>query len=66
MDPINVEARWSWSNFICGVFCGAAGLGCAFAGCSIDGPLPIADAVTAKVGAAGGMVTAAFAGGLAG
>lgn len=66
MNPVNVMNGWSWSNFVCGAFCGIAGGACALAGCSVDGPAPIADAALLKVSIGGGVVSAAFVGGLAG
>ena len=48
MIPINEMSAWSWGDFVCGIFCAAAGGVCTLAGCSIDGPSPVADATLAK------------------
>ncbi len=66
MKPINVMNGWSWSNFICGAFCGITGGACALAGCAVDGPSPIADATLLKLSVGGGVAALAFVGGLAG
>lgn len=66
MVPINEMSAWSWSNFICGLFCGVVGGACALAGCAVDGPLPAADAALIKVSVGGGIVSSAFIGGYAG
>lgn len=66
MKPINDMSAWSWGNFVCGLFCGVAGGACALAGCSVDGPSPVADAALAKLAVGGGVASAAFVGGLAG
>ena len=66
MVPINEMSAWSWSNFVCRLFCGVVGGACALAGCAIDGPLPVADAALLKLSVGGGVASAAFVGGLAG
>ncbi|MEN8435941.1 secretion system protein E (plasmid) [Clostridium septicum] len=66
MDPINVINGWSWSNFICGAFCGLTGGVCALAGCAVDGPSPVADAALLKLSIGGGTVASAVVGGFAG
>lgn len=65
MNPINTMSGFSWANFICGAFCSITAGGCAIAGCSVDGPSPVADVALMKISVGGGVV-AAVVGGFAG